>query len=205
MKQYIKGKFKRSIYETEKGYVVGLLKINDTNDESLEDFINKEMTFTGYFADLNEDDDYIFYGHIKQHPRYGTQYEVLEYERIKPEDKDGIVDFLSSDLFPGVGEKLAIKIVDTLGINALDKILENKDNLKLVPKISMKKVDTIYDILTKYEESHKIVVYLSELGFNMRDALNIPTEKITQLDTVMVAPGVEFEPCIRFFINTSTF
>lgn len=36
----------------------------------------------------------------------------------------------------------------------------------------------------------------------MRDALNIPTEKISQLDTVMIAPGVEFEHYTRFFVNT---
>ena len=167
MKKYIKGKYKRSIFKSNNGYVIGLIKIKETNDDSLLDYINKTMTFTGYFIDLNEEDDYIFYGNMIEHPKYGIQYQVDESERIKPEDKDGIVEFLSSDLFPGVGEKLAIRIVDTLGEDTLDKILEDKDNLKLVPKINNKKIDLIYDILTKYEESHKIVIYLTELGFNM--------------------------------------
>lgn len=135
-------------------------------------WINR-ITFTGYFATLTEDDRYIFYGEGIQHPKYGFQYQVEEYERIKPEDKDGIVEFLSSDLFPGIGEKIAIKIVDTLGEQALDKILEDKSVLNQVPKLSSQKIDTIYQILTKYEESHKIVVYLTELGFNMKDALDI--------------------------------
>ena len=173
MKKYIKGKYKRSIFKSNNGYVIGLIKIKETNDDSLLDYVNKTMTFTGYFIDLNEEDDYIFYGNMIEHPKYGIQYQVDESERIKPEDKDGIVEFLSSDLFPGVGEKLAIRIVDTLGEDTLDKILEDKDNLKIVPKINNKKIDLIYDILTKYEESHKIVIYLTELGFNMKDALNI--------------------------------
>ena len=173
MADYIKGKFKRTIFESNNGYVIGLVRIKETNDSIMEDYINKTITFTGYFADLNLDDDYIFYGKLVEHPKYGIQYNVDKYERIKPEDKDGIVEFLASDLFPGVGEKLASRIVDTLGENALDIILEDKNNLRRVPKIQDKKIDTIYSVLTKYEESHNIVVYLTELGFNMKDSLAI--------------------------------
>lgn len=173
MANYIKGKFKRTIFESNNGYVIGLVRIKETNDSIMEDYINKTITFTGYFADLNLDDDYIFYGKLIEHPKYGIQYNVDKYERIKPEDKDGIVEFLASDLFPGVGEKLATRIVDTLGENALDIILEDKNNLRRVPKIQDKKIDTIYSVLTKYEESHNIVVYLTELGFNMKDSLAI--------------------------------
>ena len=39
----------------------GLFKVKDTNDERLVDYINKMITFTGYFHELNEDDNYIFY------------------------------------------------------------------------------------------------------------------------------------------------
>lgn len=173
MANYIKGKFKRIIFESNNGYIIGLIKVKDTDDSNMESFIGKTITFTGYFASLNLDDDYIFYGSLVEHPKYGIQYNVDKYERIKPEDKDGIVEFLSSDLFPGIGEKLAIRIVDILGENALDMILEDKNNLRQVPKLSEKKLNTIYEVLTKYEESHNIVVYLTELGFNMKDSLAI--------------------------------
>ena len=168
---YIKRKYKRSIFESNNGYVIGLFKVYDSDE--LTDFINKTITFTGYFAELNEEDDYILYGSLVEHPKYGLQFNVDKYERIKPQDKDGIVEFLSSSLFPKIGEKLAIRIVDTLGEDTLNKILEDKNCLRQVPKITQAKIDTIYDVLTKYEESHKVVVYLTELGFNMKDALAI--------------------------------
>ena len=91
MKKYIKGTFKKTIFNSDNGYVIGLIKIKETNDSSLEDYINKTITFTGYFAQLTEDDLYIFYGDGVHHPKYGFQYQVEEYERINPEDKDGIV------------------------------------------------------------------------------------------------------------------
>ena len=176
MDPYIKGNFKRSIFKSDKGYIIGLFKLKETNLEEMEYYINKTITFTGYFHELNEDDTYIFYGSWTTHPRYGLQFQVSSYERVKPTDKDGIITFLSSDLFPGIGEKLAKTIVSTLGDNTLDKILSEPECLNLVPKLTKKKADTIISSLNKYEESHQIIVYLSELGFNMKDALSIYNE-----------------------------
>ena len=130
-KNYVKGHFNKSIFKSNNGYVIGLLKLEETNIEELKNY--KTITFTGYFAELTEDDLYVFYGELVEHPKYGLQYQVDEYERVKPEDKDGIVEFLSSDLFKGVGKKLATAVVDSLGVTALDMILENKENLLLVP------------------------------------------------------------------------
>ena len=68
---------------------------------------------------------------------------------------------------------MASSIVDILGENALNRIIEDKNCLTLIPKLSIKKANMIYDTLIKYEESHKTIVYLTELGFTMRNALII--------------------------------
>lgn len=173
METYIKGNYRKSIFESDKGYVIGIFKVKETNIDNLKDFVNKTITFTGYFHELNLDDMYIFYGEETTHPRYGHQFNVVEYERVKPEGKDGIIEFLSSDLFPGIGEKMAEAIVDTLGDNALEDIIHDVSCLYMVPKLSKKKADKIYDILRNYDESHSTIVYLNELGFSMKDSLLI--------------------------------
>ena len=170
---FIKGIYRKSIFESDKGYVIGLFKLKETDNEELKIYINKIITFTGYFHELNIDDLYCFKGNVVDHPKYGLQFNVLEYERLKPDDEDGLVAFLSSDLFKGIGEKLAQSIVDTLGKNVLDEILKDESCLLLVPKMTNKKAHKIYETLMKYEESHQIIVYLNELGFNMKDALEI--------------------------------
>ena len=170
---YIKGTFRKYIYKSPNGFAVGIFKIRETNDETMEDYVNKTVTFSGNFLDLNMDDLYIFYGEGTKHPKYGFQYTVSNYERVKPEEKDGIIEFLCSDLFNGIGEKTAKKIVETLGDNTLDLIIENKDNLLLVPNLKQKKIDEIYNTLMNYNESHNTIVYLTNLGFSMKDALNI--------------------------------
>ena len=62
MKTYIKGNFRKSIFKSEKGYVIGLFKVRETNSETLEEYINKTITFTGFFHELYDDDTYLFYG-----------------------------------------------------------------------------------------------------------------------------------------------
>lgn len=172
MDKFIKGQYKRSLFESENGYIVGLFKVHDSCEE-FSDFIGKTITFTGYFHELNETDLYIFYGNIVNHKKYGMQFGVDNYERVKPEDKDSIVDFLSSGLFKGIGEKKAKKIVDILGKDTLNIILENKENLLLIPGITKKQVDILHDTLVEYESSYKSVLYLNELGFNTKDSMKI--------------------------------
>ena len=173
MKDFVKGIFRQTIFRSDKGYIIGLLKVSETNIIEMQEYVNKTITFTGYFADLNENEKYTMYGEIVNHPKYGFQFNVKESERIKPDDKDGIIEFLSSDLFRGIGEKMATKIVDVLGEDALDKILQDKTCLYQVPKLSEAKINAIHDTLVKYEESHETIVKLTELGFTMKDSLNI--------------------------------
>lgn len=176
MESYVKGNYRRSIFKSDKGYVIGLFKVRETNDELLKEYVNHTITFTGYFHELNEDDTYILYGEAINHPRYGFQFQTNRYERLRPTGKEAVVEFLSSDLFPGVGEKLAKNIVDVLGDNALDKILEDESVLYLVPKLTESKIRKIVNVLKKYEESHQVIAKLIDLGFTMREALSIYNE-----------------------------
>lgn len=168
---YIKGNLKQIIYKTEDGFIVGLFKVIDT--DSLNDYLNKLITFTGTFHDFKMEMDYKLYGELVDHPKYGEQFLVTAYEQIMPETTNGIISFLSSKLFPGVGVKLATKIVDTLGDNALDLINEDYHNLLLVPSVSEKKAIKIHRILKKESDSYKIIIELQKLGFSMNEASKI--------------------------------
>ena len=76
---YIKGKIRQLIYESESGYKVGIIRIKESNDEDVKDFINKTLTFTGYFADLNFEDNYVLEGMLTYNEKYGYQYKVSNY------------------------------------------------------------------------------------------------------------------------------
>ncbi len=173
MKTSIKGNFRKYIFKSKENYVIGLFKVREISDIKQDEYANKTITFTGYFAELNEDDYYQFSGTFVNHPRYGIQFQVVEYERIKPEDKDTLLEFLSSGLFKGIGEKTAIKIIELLGNNCLELILNDHEVLLKVVGMTEKKAIKIHNSLIQYEESHNSIAYLFELGFTTKDALII--------------------------------
>lgn len=173
MTTYIKGNYRKSIYQNQQGYNIGLFKVNDTNDEKLADYIGRTITFTGYFHELNDIDTYLFYGQLVKHQKYGEQFQVESYERSMPEEKDSIVDFLASGLFKGIGEKKAKSIVDVLGKDTLKIILETPDNLILIPGITKTNIATLHEKLKEYEASYETILYLSELGFSTKDSMLI--------------------------------
>ena len=135
--------------------------------------LNKTITFTGYFHELNNIDTYIFYGKKVDHEKYGEQFQVESYERCKPEEKDSIIEFLTSGLFKGIGEKKAKSIVDVLGKDTLKIILENPDNLILIPGITKTNIDTLHTKLKEYEASYETIMYLTDRGFSTKDSMII--------------------------------
>ena len=85
------------------------------------------------------------YGNLVNNNKYGEQFMVSSYELVLPEKKDELIEFLCSDLFP-IGEKTAKKIVDKFKEETLDIILNHKDKLLLIPKVSQKKIEKLHDI-----------------------------------------------------------
>ena len=162
MTEYIKGQFRRSIFQNDNGYNIGIFRVKETNSDDLAEYIGKTITFTGYFHELNEEDTYIFYGQKVHHEKYGDQFQVDSYERSKPEEKDSIIEFLTSGLFKGIGEKKAQSIVDVLGKDTLKIILENPDNLILIPGITKKNIDELHNKLKEYEASYEISIKLKQ-------------------------------------------
>jgi len=170
--EYIRGKFKQMIFESDNGYKVGLFRVKEASGE-MEEYINKTITFTGYFADVDAEAYYKLTGNYVFNERYGSQFQVSSYEREEPKGKDAVVEFLSSSLVKGCGEKTAIAIVDTLGEEALTLIKETPDNLLLVPGISEVKAKRIYNSIVKYQSNDEIIVNLKKLGFTINESLAI--------------------------------
>ena len=169
---FIRGKFKQMIYEGDNGYKVGLFRVKESSEE-LEEIINKTITFTGYFPELNGEDYYILKGKYIDNARYGKQFQVTSYEKEEPQGKDAVITFLASPLIKGCGEKTAENIVNTLGDNAIKLIKEDASVLLQVPGISEKKALRIYESINKYQSTDDIIIALQKLGFTINEGLSI--------------------------------
>lgn len=168
----IRGKFKQMIFESDNGYKVGLFRVKEASSE-MEDMVNKTITFTGYFADVNSEDYYQLTGRYVFNERYGNQFQVSSYEREEPKGRDAVISFLSSSLIKGCGEKTAEAIVSCLGDDALTLIKEDYTHLLQVPGISDVKARRIYNSIIKYQSTDEIILQLKRYGFTINEALAI--------------------------------
>ena len=167
---YIKGKIIQDIFSNpSNGYTVGLFRIVDTD---MEGYKNKVITFTGMFEEIKYKTNYLMQGNIVSHNKYGNQFQVESYEIVLPSDKEELVEFFSSDLFP-IGDKMAERIVEKLGKDAISKIMDSEEVLYDIPRLSKDKARVIRDRILEYQETSQIVIDLNKMGFNTKDAISI--------------------------------
>ncbi|MBQ6546735.1 MAG: ATP-dependent RecD-like DNA helicase [Bacilli bacterium] len=181
---YIKGNFKKYIFHAESGYTVGLFHVKETDLE----IENTTVTFTGFFSELNELDNYIFKGEFVFHNKYGEQFNVSSYEVILPEDKDNIISFLSSELFKGIGQKKAKTIVNTLGENCLNAIINNPSVLNQVKGLTQKQKNTIHESLVEYGASYDRMLRLTKTGFSVKNAVKLEKYYQDDIDYMLKHP-----------------
>ena len=168
---FIKGKYKKTIFKSGAGYLVGLFRVYETDSQDI--VKNKTITITGYLPNLNEEGIYVLKGEYIHHVRYGFQFDVKEYEKAKPDEKESIIEFLSSSFIKGCGIKTAEKIYNLYGIDSLNKIKENKENLLLVSGMTEKRALKIHDSITKYYKADEDIIYLKKSGFSLNDTMKL--------------------------------
>lgn len=101
-KMFMKGSHLVTIFHNEENmYSVVRIRVNETNLN----YDEKEAVVTGYFPRMHEDETYIFYGAMKEHQRFGLQFHVEHFRKDLPQSKEGIVSYLSGELFKGIGKK----------------------------------------------------------------------------------------------------
>ena len=135
-------------------------------DEDLSDgLLGPEIVITGQFAVLHLDTSYEFFGELTMHPKYGEQFNVARYQQLAPTSSEGLIDYLSSDRFKGIGTVLASRIVNELGMDAIDQILSDPDCLKSVTGLSQKNADNLYQALLEHQGTERVFIQLTEWGF----------------------------------------
>ena len=178
--EIIVGYIDKYIYTSEdSNYKVAHLILKDKSDVSI----------TGSFPMLNEGLEYEFKGYYKEHLKYGRQFIVQSYQRSEKMDKNGIISYLSSDKFYGIGKKIAEKIVAYLGEDCINKILDNKDILDGI--VNSTKKDIIYNTLKENLDIERIYIKLYSFGLSTK-----MVEKLFGIYNTKVVEKIEQNPYI---------
>ena len=132
-----------------------------------------KMTVSGYFPKLVPQKNYRFTGQLIEHPKYGWQFQANAYDSVSVRGKSSLVHYLSSDIFEGIGQKTAERIVETLGENAVDVILRNRQSLDEVPKLSKKLADKLYATLVDQQGTEQVLAPLYGYDLSPRLVMKI--------------------------------
>lgn len=149
-------------------YKVLIVSVEENNF----DWSESEITVTGSFGDLRDDQTYRFEGQLVDHPKYGQQFQASSYHVNQPSSREGVINFLSGKQFPGVGKKTATKIVDALGNDAINKINNDHSVLNSLGLRSAVK-QSILANLSVNQGMDQIVIGLNDLGFGSNLASTI--------------------------------
>ena len=163
----LEGRFLHNRYHNEtNGYTVALIRPNDHP--------TKIVTVTGYFPPLIHDQNYRFFGSYEEHPRYGLQFVAEHYESINPQEESGIIDYLCSPKFPGIGEKTAARLVKDFGDHFIDLLIKNPEILDQVSYLNEKKKEVLRNnCLNSNDENEKVYQFFSQHYLTMKQILII--------------------------------
>ncbi|QHJ71545.1 ATP-dependent RecD-like DNA helicase [Planococcus halotolerans] len=168
--QFVLGRPVVSIFHNPQNlFSIAKVKIQQTNTS----YAEKEIIVSGYFPELSMEEEYRFTGAVKNHPRYGIQFQVETFTKEVPETEQGIIHYLSSDMFNGIGRKTAETIVKKLGRDAIKKILEDPEALDAVPRLSDEKKDTIRSTLQMNLGLERVMIQLNDWGFGPQVGMRI--------------------------------
>lgn len=158
-----------------KGTLKSVVYRNEDNDYQIIKIVTEDdkiETVTGYFPPLSDGVLYQFTGDYVTHQKFGLQFKAQTIQRLQYEDGSGLVAYLSSHLFSGIGPKTAEKIVELLGIDAVNKIIENPRVLKPVG-LSFVRMLKLAQELKKHKLHEVILVTLYSYGLTSKMAMKL--------------------------------
>lgn len=161
------------------GKITYVLFHNDTNYYTVAKFHvidgdHREIIITGIFTEIETDAVYTLHGNYVEHPKYGFQFKVETFETPLPDEKDGIIRYLSSDRFPSIGKKKAETIVLALGNDCLTQIKNDPEILRTIPKLKDKEIEIIQKGLQEDDQGlQSLIQFLNVHGLSTRSLSKI--------------------------------
>ena len=163
-KEIIEGYVSNYIFESEDS-LYKVIRVTTLDDD--------DVIVVGNFPRLLDGLNYKFIGQYKDHSRYGVQFVCDSYQKSDSINKEGLITYLSSDKFKGIGPKMATSIVDELGTDAIDKILKDKNVLLEVKGLKESKAELIYETIKTNYLADNVFIRLYGFGLSSKMATKI--------------------------------
>lgn len=200
----IEGMIERVLFHNkENGYTVASFLI-DFNKIPISvkkaKIVGNKTTVVGVFDRVPvEDEEYLLDGEFIKDPKFGLQFKFSGFQRKGFESPYGIINYLSSDLFPGVGLKAATQVVEALGVDAIDKIKKDPTCLDQID-ITLKQKTVIKTGILNDDTVQKTIIFLLNHGvtIDMANKIINALEGLNVIDLVSENPYMLIDKVERF-------
>jgi len=131
-----------------------------------------------------------------EHKEHGTQFEFEVVEVLPPAGRSGLVKYLASDRFEGIGEKLAQRIVAELGDDPFAEILAHPEKLDAVKGLRANVREKLLATVALDFGAHKAQGFLRGHGLGAVQAANVvrklgpEAEELVRADPYRLAKAV---------------
>lgn len=157
----------------ENGYTILRLK----PDSSLKQYADNSgnVTIVGNLPDCNTGEHLTLQGEWKKHSEFGMQFAVTQCQTDYPSTLEGLRRYLGSGLIKGIGPRLANRIVDTFGLDAIDVLDNHPARLREVPDFGAKRSLMVVAAWDEQRSIKQVMIFLH--GKNIPTSLAVKIYK----------------------------
>lgn len=170
MKNYVEFEVKKIIYRNKltKYTVIEVKYLDNCRFNYLP---STENIIVGEFINPLEEDIYKAEGEFIQSAKYGWQLRVENPQHILPSTEKGLIKYINNT--KACGKKTAEKLVEKYGLDTLNKIKEDINNLTVIKGISSKKAKAIYDSINLKINEEEVIYFLFTLNLGVKTSFKI--------------------------------
>jgi exodeoxyribonuclease V alpha subunit len=148
----LQGQIEQVVYRNEEnGYTIARVKVSDRK---------KPVTIVGNLLSSTPGEILIMQGQWTNHPKYGEQFKISDYDIVTPASVHGIEKYLGSGLIKGIGPVMAKRIVEKFSKKTLDVIEKETSRLSEVEGIGTVRIEMIKRSWEEQKEIRNVMLFL---------------------------------------------
>ena len=169
------------------GYVAKIIYHNDENGYSVISLQTEEdeMTCVGTFPFISEGEFLVASGSYTDHPVYGAQFMIENYDRREPEDLFSIEMYLGSGALKGIGPVIAKRIVKRFKADTLRIMEEEPERLSEVKGISERIARDISIQFDEKRDMRNAMIFLQKYNITGNLAVKIFQEYGNRMNDII--------------------
>lgn len=126
----------------------------------------KLVTAVGELGTVDAGEKLKLTGRFVNHPKFGLQFSAVSCERKMPATEAAILKYLSSGAIKGIGQTLALRLVDAFGEDTLDIIESSPEKLAQVKGITAQKAEEIAQEFQRIYGMRTLMIFLTGYGLS---------------------------------------